>query len=81
VERFLYTVIGDAVNVAARLETLTKDYPEHHILMNGEVYKGIADRPGLDFVNLGPQQVKGRTQPVDVYAVKQAGYVEKQALP
>lgn len=71
-ERFLYTVIGDAVNVAARLETLTKKYPEHHILMNDLTYKAVADNPELNFESLGPQKVKGRTQPVDVYAVAAA---------
>lgn len=77
-ERFLYTVIGDAVNVAARLETLTKDFPDHHILMNGETYKGVIDRQELDFVNLGQQMVKGRSQPVDVYAVKEVEVIEDE---
>jgi len=75
-ERFLYTVIGDAVNVAARLETLTKEHPEHHILMNGETYQAVVDKPDLEFTSLGPQKVKGRSQSVDVYAVNKSGNAE-----
>jgi len=70
-ERFLYTVIGDAVNVAARLETLTKDYPEYNILINDETYNGIVKKDSFNFTHIGQQQVKGRTQGVDVYAVKE----------
>ena len=71
-ERFLYTVIGDAVNVAARLETLTKEYPEYNILINDKTYNGIENKEGFDFVHLGKQKVKGRTEDVDVYAVEEA---------
>jgi class 3 adenylate cyclase len=68
-ERLMYTVIGDAVNVAARLEALTKDYPEHPILINGLTAKALAARPNLTLKSLGPINVKGRVEPVDVYAV------------
>jgi len=72
-ERFLYTVIGDAVNVAARLETLTKEYPDYNILINDDTYKGIAKKDSFNFTHIGQQQVKGRTQGVDVYAVDEVG--------
>jgi len=72
-ERFLYTVIGDAVNVAARLETLTKDYPDYSILVNDETYNGIKEKDAFHFTHIGQQQVKGRTQGVDVYAVEEVG--------
>ena len=72
-ERFLYTVIGDAVNVAARLETLTKDYPDYSILVNDETYNGIKKKDAFHFTHIGQQQVKGRTQGVDVYAVEEVG--------
>ncbi|MCK4744250.1 MAG: HAMP domain-containing protein [Sulfuriflexus sp.] len=70
-ERFLYTVIGDAVNVAARLETLTKEYPDHNILINAETYSGVKEKDSFNFTHIGQQKVKGRTQNVDVYAVKE----------
>lgn len=68
-ERLMYTVIGDTVNVAARLETLTKDYPEHPILINGDTARALEPRSDLILKNLGPMHVKGRTHTVDVYAV------------
>jgi class 3 adenylate cyclase len=67
-DRLLYTVIGDAVNVAARLEGLTKDYP-HQILINGALAKALQTAPGLEMKALGQVPVKGRAEAVDLYAV------------
>lgn len=74
-ERFLYTVIGDAVNVAARLETMTKDVAGNPILINGATYEGIRHRDGLVVDDLGPLAVKGRVEPVHVYGVHGATMV------
>ncbi len=68
-ERFLYTVIGDAVNVAARLESMTKDFTGNPILINSATYEGIRHRDGLKIEDLGPLAVKGRVEPVHVYGV------------
>lgn len=69
-ERFMYTVIGDAVNVAARLEELTKKFPGNPILMNEKTWQGCATHAqGVRIVDEGLQPVKGRSEPVHVYAV------------
>ncbi|MFL5354683.1 cache domain-containing protein [Archangium sp.] len=68
-ERLLYTVIGDTVNIAARLESLTKDYPEHPILMSRSVAEGLRSESGLRLESLGLIAVKGRAEPVDVSAL------------
>jgi len=63
------TVIGDTVNVSARLEPPTKDHPESSILINGSTAKALKGRDDVVLKSLGPMQVKGRAEPVDVYAV------------
>lgn len=69
-ERFMYTVIGDAVNVAARLEALTKEFQGNPILMNAVTYEGCKHKEGeVQLVDEGLQIVKGRQEPVHVYAV------------
>jgi class 3 adenylate cyclase len=68
-ERFLYTVIGDAVNVAARLEAMTKDVDGNPILINGATYEGICHRDDVSARDLGLLQVKGRSEPVHVFAI------------
>jgi len=68
IDRLLYTVIGDAVNVASRLETLTKE-TQYTILMNEETALRLEKDCGFSMVRLGPTQVKGRSEPVVVYAL------------
>lgn len=69
-DRFMYTVIGDAVNVAARLEELTKQFDGNPILVNSMTYEGCKDKHDkINFVDLGEQQVKGRVALVHVYAL------------
>ncbi|WP_374347026.1 adenylate/guanylate cyclase domain-containing protein [Chitinimonas sp.] len=70
-DRFLYTVIGDAVNVAARLEALTKELKQD-ILVNGATYQGIANRPEVRVAGMGSHQLKGRREATDVYAISRA---------
>ncbi|MBA3271012.1 MAG: adenylate/guanylate cyclase domain-containing protein, partial [Acidobacteria bacterium] len=62
-----YTVIGDAVNLGARLESLNKDYGSHIIISDAtrQALKGRYDiRP------LGEVVVKGKSRPAAIYEVK-----------
>lgn len=68
-ERFVYTVVGDAVNVASRLENLTKSFEGNPILVNGETAAALGGRDGLSVTALGKHLVKGRTQEIDVFRV------------
>ncbi len=65
-KRMDYTIIGDGVNLAARLESACKQYGAH-ILISEFTYKqlkGTYFNRELDFV-----VVKGKTQPVAIYEI------------
>jgi class 3 adenylate cyclase len=68
-DRLEYTVLGDAVNVAARLESLTKDFPQYDILVSEATLQALPDRDQVETVDLGEVKVKGKSESVRVFAV------------
>jgi len=66
-ERATYTCIGDTVNVASRLEEQTKT-AERSILIDAATRSLL--RSAVQVEELGPVAIRGRVQPVEVFAVK-----------
>src|ERR1700757_1705945 len=60
-------LFGDAVNVAARLETLAEP---GGICVSGTVQDQIGTKLPVEFMDLGPQQVKNITQPIKAYRIR-----------
>jgi len=62
-----YTVVGDNVNLASRVQALTREYP-YRVIVTEATYNCVKDDFETDF--LGEVSVKGKDRKVKVYGVK-----------
>lgn len=66
--RVTYTIVGDAVNQAARLQVMTRDLAAS-ILVTGGTRDALGPEPGVAFRPFGPLPVRGIAEPVEVFAI------------
>src|SRR5271163_1298380 len=59
-------ILGDGVNIAARLEGLCEP---GGVMISGTAYDHVRGRIGADFVDLGERELKNIARPVRVYSV------------
>ena len=69
------TAIGDAVNTASRLETMTKEFGCQLVLSHD-----VAARAGLDLSGFPSHsiEVRGRTQRLEVYVIERAAMLPRE---
>lgn len=68
-DRFNFSVVGDVVNMASRLEQLGKTiFPgKPNVILVGEATRQLAEGQGLPFVDCGCHRIRGRANPEQVY--------------
>lgn len=68
-DRMDFTVIGDAVNLGARLCSAAA---KHQVLISGAVRERVGELPGFELQALEPIKVKGKQKPVEIYSVRRS---------
>jgi len=67
--RVTYTIVGDAVNQAARLQVMTRDLASS-ILVTDSTRQALASGDGIALRPFGPVPIRGVAEPIEVYAVE-----------
>jgi len=62
-----YSITGNVVILASRIEQLNKDYGSQ-ILVSGEVLAAAGEEANVP-EPLGPVQIKGRAEPIEIYRI------------
>ena len=67
-ERIEYTVMGDAANLAARLQDLTKEI-DHPILLSDETFRALNGDWGFTTDKISQVAIRGKQDPVTIYTL------------
>ena len=76
-DRFEYTFIGDTVNIASRLDGLSKRLG-YSIIISKDTYNHLNDITREKFVDLGMQKIRGKEEPLHVYGAATIQYIEQE---
>ncbi len=66
-ERLVYAMVGDAVNLASRIQNLNKQFGTD-ILISHDTRKSLKIQE-FDLVSLGETPIKGKTEKIEIYSV------------
>lgn len=73
--RFEYTFIGDTVNIASRLDGLSKRLG-YSIIISEETYKNLNEITKERFIDLGMHNIRGKEIPLHVFGASTVQYIE-----
>lgn len=78
--RFEYTVIGDTVNTAARIQSLTSRFTDSNILITEDTRQALGKEAQLLVIDHGEVALKGKMKLVRVYGVMGMRFTEAEPL-